>query len=263
MKQFKARASSSGKIITGSIGLTDKQAESLQSLVGKEKLTVKQEQTMNDLIHKRDNPELPKTLTSYCEQWMKSEIYSKPSMINSKYLDKGNVMEDKSIEDTSRLLDLGLVLKNEEFFEDDYFCGTPDVILADEIIDMKNSWDETTFPLFEKGIPNMDYFYQLQVYMHLTGKRKARLIYYLSNTPDNLIEREARFDCIKRGFDEMDNETYEQFYANMTYDNVPDKLRIKVYNIEYDENIIEELQKRVDLCRTYISELSRNIAYCD
>ena len=30
-----------------------------------------------------------------------------------------------------------------------------------------------SFPLFETELPEKDYFYQAQVYMHLTGKKKA------------------------------------------------------------------------------------------
>lgn len=124
------------------------------------------------------------------------------------------------------------VLKNEKYFEDDYFCGTPDLILEDEILDIKNSWDCFTFPLFENEIPTKDYFYQLQVYMHLTGKRKARLVYVLLNTPEDL--------------------TWE---TQNDYSSLDKKYRIKTFSIEYDESVIEDLKQRVINIREFIKTI--------
>ena len=119
-----------------------------------------------------------------------------------------------------------------KYFEDEYFCGTPDVILEDTIVDIKSSWDCFSFPLFEDKINSKDYFYQLQVYMHLTGKRKAQLCYVLMNTPEDLT------------FDEP-----------VDYTQIDSKYRIKTFDIDYDPEIIEKLQDKVILSRQYIKEL--------
>lgn len=252
---FKIRASQGSKITTGQMGLTAKQTEELDLLTKKEKRTEKQTEKMHQLEYKRDNPELPQTLKTYCEGWLRGKIYQRNKQVFSKYFDKGNVMEDSSIEATAEYLKLGMVFKNEDFFEDDFFIGTPDVLLSDEVIDMKNPWDFSTFPLFEGSIPNMDYYWQLQIYMHLTGRKKARLIYYLSDTPDNLIEREAWSHCRKLGMDELDEEIYDAYIAKMTYDDVPPEYRIKIFEIEYSEKDIAFLKERVMHCRTYIKTL--------
>ena len=113
-----------------------------------------------------------------------------------------------------------------------FFCGTPDLILEDEVLDIKNSWDCFTFPLFENEIPTKDYFYQLQVYMHLTGKRKARLVYVLLNTPEDL--------------------TWEK---QNDYSSLDKKYRIKTFSIEYDESVIEDLKQRVINIREFIKTI--------
>jgi len=141
MKQFKLRASAAGTLIPNGKG-------SLISVGGK----------------------------TYLKEWVISQIYGVEKQIKSKYIDKGVMMEDQAIDLAVKMLNIEFALKNESRFEDDFFTGEPDMILNDMIIDIKNSWDCFTFPLFETEIPNSDYFYQLQVYMHLTGKRKAKLV---------------------------------------------------------------------------------------
>jgi hypothetical protein len=175
---------------------------------------------------------LSKTTKSYIQEWLAGEIYGVRKQIKSKYLDKGNRMEQDAIDYAADALGWLFAAKNDEYFEDEYFCGTPDVISDDTIIDIKCSWDCFTFPLFEEDVPNKDYFYQLQVYMHLTGKRKAQLCYVLMNTPEDLT------------FDEPIN-----------YTEIDSKYRIKTFDIEYDPEIIEKLQEKVILSRQYIKEL--------
>ena len=175
---------------------------------------------------------LSKTTKSYVQEWLASEIYGVRKQIKSKYLDKGNAVEDAAIDYASAELGWLFAIKNEEYFEDEYFCGTPDVMLEDKIIDIKSSWDCFTFPLFDEEIPNKDYFYQLQVYMHLTGKRKAQLCYVLMNTPEDIAYGETE-----------------------DYTDIDSKYRIKTFDIDYDIEVIEMLQEKVLISREYIKEI--------
>jgi hypothetical protein len=135
MKKFKIRASGSGKIMTGSKEITEKQLETLSQLQAKEKRTDKQEIALNELIYKRDNPELGETVKGYCKDWVKTQLYNSHTEIKSKYLDKGNIMEDESIDFIADQLGYGFLMKNEDHFNDDYMQGTPDVILKSLVID--------------------------------------------------------------------------------------------------------------------------------
>jgi hypothetical protein len=168
----------------------------------------------------------------YLQEWVKSQIYGVQKQIKSKYLEKGSVMEAEAIDKAIQWAGLDFVLKNEQHYEDDYFTGTPDIIGSDYVVDTKCSWDCFTFPLFDTEIPTKDYYFQLQIYMHLTGKKKAKLIYMLLNTPEYL--------------------TWE---VPADYDAIDPKFRHKVFEIEYSPEVIADLQQRVIAAREYINNL--------
>ena len=200
MKEFLARASSAGKLMTAP---------------------------------RNKSEVLSETTKSYIKEWLIEQIYGFRKEIKSKYIDKGNKLEDTAIDKAIEWLDLDFVMKNEESFEDEYFTGTPDIITNDEIIDIKCSFSPFTFPLLEDVIPTKDYEIQVQIYMHLTGKKKARVVYVLLNTPEEL--------------------TWEDKHD---YSNMDKKYRIKDFVVEYDAEIIATLQEKVKEARKYIETIN-------
>ena len=197
---------------------------------------------------------LGKTGETYCKKWLKEQLYSRHKEFTSKYTDKGLIVEDNSLDYIAKVLDYGMLIKNEKFFEDDYFTGTPDIILKDHLIDVKNSWDCFTFPLFETE-PAREYYLQGQIYMHLTGIKRYKLIYVLSDTPESIILKDAYWYCKNNGYDELDEDIYNQFVAKMTYPNIVDGLKYKVFEFGYDESEIVKLRERVLECRKITSGL--------
>ena len=175
---------------------------------------------------------LSETTKSFVQDWAKEQIYGVKNEIKSKYLDKGLMLEDTAIDKAIEWLDLPFTIKNEKFFEDDFFTGTPDLIVDGVVYDIKCSWSCFSFPLFENEIPTKDYEYQVNVYMYLTGLKKASVVYVLLNTPEEL--------------------TYEEKH---NYDNIDKKYRIKKFDFEYNEEIINKLKEKVLLCRNYIENL--------
>lgn len=212
-----------------------------------------------------------KTGETYCKAWLKEYLYKRRTDIKSKYIEKGNTSEEDAFTLLTLQLNLGMVYKNLQFFEDDYMCGTPDLIIGDVVYDNKCSWSLDTFPMFESEIPNNDYELQLQVYMHLTGTHKAVLAYTLIDTPKELIEREIKWltspDDIYRKvmnmvytklyFDELKTE----FFASSELDcfvEIPEANRIKTFDIAYNEEVIKKLQTRVTEARNYLNSLITN-----
>jgi hypothetical protein len=198
---------------------------------------------------------LGKTGENYCENWVKEQLYKRRKEFGNKYTEKGLIMEDTSIDFVADELGYGFLAKNEKFLENDFFTGTPDIILNDHVIDVKNSWDCFTFPLFDKELPNKDYFYQAQVYLALTGLSKYKVIYTLTDTPMHLIEKEAYFYCKNNGYDELEPEILDEFIEKMTYSDIPNSLKIKVFEIEKCEETIDKLKNRVIECRNYIKSI--------
>jgi len=197
MQKFKIRASASGQIMTNA-------------------------RAKKDLFSK--------TTLTFVEDWLKESIYGHRKEFSSKQTEKGIRLEDEAIDSAISWLDLPFVLKNEDSFEDKYFTGTPDLILEDEVLDIKCSWDCFTFPLFENEIPTKDYIFQLQVYMELTGKKKARLVYVLLNTPQEI----------------------NPYGFNADYSTIDTKYRIKTFDLEYDATVISDLKERVEQIREYL-----------
>jgi len=226
MKEFKIRCSAIGQIMTNSRSKSEK---------------------------------LSKTTQSYLQNWLKEQLYNRTKYFTSKYTDKGNIMEDNSLDFIAEQLGYGMLLKNEDYFSNDFMTGTPDVILKDHIIDVKNSWDNFTFPLFEKEIPNKDYFYQAQGYMKLTGLDSFKLIYVLSDTPINLIEAEARKYCYANGYEPNDEDVLNDFIKRMTYKDIDANYKIKVFEIKRCEDTIKAIEERVVECRDYINELKAEL----
>lgn len=195
---------------------------------------------------------------TYLDKWLLDQIYQRKKAVESKYLEKGIIVEDQSIEFASERLKLGMVFKNEESKETEYITGTADLVLPNEVIDIKNSWDYTTFPLFETKIP-LIYWWQLQCYMYLYEKPKARLVYTLTDTPVHLIDDEIRRQGWKQGFIDPPEEFQREIERNMVYTDIPDSLKIKVFELERDETAINNLIERVKLAREYIDTKLKSI----
>lgn len=264
------------------IGLTDKQQEAMDNLeieanVGRlspskqkklddfrlkaatyKERTPTQEKKYKELLHKQANPEIPASLKSYCKKWVKEEVYGKKhrSPSDNKYTEKGTVQEDAGIELLEEVMGYFLLEKNEKKFSNGWCEGTPDVLPDDEeVVDIKCSWDENTFPLFEDEIPTMDYWWQLQCYMWLTGRKRATLAYCLVDTPDNIIAAEARKTAFQLGHEEVDEDLFNEVHAALTFSNAPEHLRVKTFEFERDEEAVRVIKERVDVCRDYIKNV--------
>jgi hypothetical protein len=215
MKQFKIRASASGKLLTAG-GKTSK-------------------------------AETPKT---FVKEWFISELTGKRKSIESKYLRRGIEVEDLAIERIGKKLGIELK-KNKKSFEDDFFTGTPDVIIEDTIIDAKSSWDCFTFPYFME-FPPILYVAQLQVYMEMTGVKKAKLVYCLENGTEEQINKLAWQKAHEVGVDEPTIEHWNQAEKDLNYDHLYDDLRIKIFELDYDSIMVQNLKDGVEFLREYI-----------
>jgi len=216
MKQFKCRASKGGILLT------------------------------ND----RSGKAMGETAKSYCKEWLISEITGKEKEIKSKYLSRGNAMEDPAIFRAGKHYGVELQ-KNEIQLENDYFTGTYDAKTIDRVIDTKVPFDCFTFPFFVVNF-DMNYYAQLQIYMNLTGLKKASLCYCLENGSEEQIEKLSWQIAKDLGKDEPDMTEWDLAEKELSYDHLPDNLRIKVFEFEYDEAFIEQAKARVLEARNYI-----------
>lgn len=199
----------------------------------------------------RAGTDIGETVKTYLSNWYKSKLYNRDKTFTSKHTSKGTHAEDQSLDLLSSKF--GLLIKNTENLKNDHFTGTPDVITSEYVLDVKTSWDCFTFPLFDSE-PNKMYVDQLQVYMDLAGKDKAYLCYCLIDTPEHIIESEARKVQWDRGLDDLEMDLYDEVKALHTYSDITDEqLRVKVFEIKRDQDRIDAIKARVILCREYIA----------
>ena len=106
--------------------------------------------------------------------------------IKSKYLDKGVLNESGAIELINRVYHTNFQ-KNEARLHNDRITGECDLLGFSEVADVKCSWDRFTF---EESRLSDDYEWQLRGYMELYDRPLARVIYCLTDAPDNMILKE-------------------------------------------------------------------------
>jgi hypothetical protein len=198
---------------------------------------------------------LSQTAKTYIEEQVLRAKYGVIKTFSSRYTDKGNLVEDEAIEMASNALEMGFLYKNHEHFENEWLTGTPDVNTNDILLDVKSSWDATTFPFFATEIPTKDYYYQLQGYMELTGKTEALLVYCLVNTPIQMVEDEIRRAHWAAQLLEEDYDLRDEVLKRHNFDHIPLNRRVKVFKVEKDEQVVNEIKERVELCREYYETL--------
>lgn len=262
MKDFKIRCSAISKIMSGSIGLTDIQSAKLNELslrrAGNGKpLTDNMNIELDKLIYKRDNPELPEGAKTYCKIWLKSSLFNRKPEWKAIVVDKGLCCEEDGIKFISDMFSYSDFYKNDEFFENEFMEGSPDILHDGIVRDIKLSWDLFTFPMFDDEIPNDDYWWQLQGYMILTGLKKASLDYVLIDTPMPLVLLDLKKLYYQSGgvAEDWTPERYEYHYPNYRFDDIPKVQRLKSFQFDYENGVEDKIKERVLLCRKYIQTL--------
>jgi len=261
MKQFKIRCSALSKIMAGETGLTDVQIAKVNELSlrrnGQGKpLTENMNNELDKLLWKEQNPQLPTGAQTYCKQWLKAELYHRNIDFKNSVIEKGLMVEMEGIDLISDIIGEQYE-KNDEYFENEFMQGAPDILTNKIVRDVKSSWDLFTFPMFETEIPNDDYDWQLQGYMILTGVDKASLDYVLINTPKSLVALDLKKLYYQSGgtAENWTPENYELLNANYTFDDIPKEKRLKSFAVDLDTSLEKKIQERVLLCREYINTL--------
>ena len=202
---------------------------------------------------------LSQTTKTYLQELAVEEIYGIRKEFSSRYTDKGNEVEELSIALCNDVLNLGFIYKNEEHYSNDWISGTPDVNTDEILLDVKSSWDVTTFPFFDTELTNKMYFYQLQGYLWLTNKTEALLCYCLIDTPLQIVEDEIRREHWKASLIEESLDLRAFVQSKHTFGHIPKEKRLKVFKIAKDDAIIENIKTRIEECREYYDILINNL----
>jgi hypothetical protein len=235
-KLFKIRASATHKIM-GAIGLTATQEKKRAELVfrkeTKDNLTEKMQADLDALQYTFKNPQLPQTAKTYLEEWYAND----DEEIYSKYMAKGNDVENELIDFMADMLGLGLADKNKVSMSDEFFTGSCDVETTDTIIDVKAPWNKKTLQRAAVSKIDEGYDSQIKVYCHLWQKEKGVLFYGLMDTPDSVN------------------------YGNeVVYSELPDSQRWVAFEVKADPKFIDSVIERVKMCREYLAQYELEVS---
>lgn len=194
--------------------------------------------------------------------------YGRQSDISNRYTEKGMMVEEDSITLYTRVKKK-LFIKNEQHLSNAFIKGTPDLFIgssldtAEEIIDIKSSWDIFSFFRIHTQSLNKHYYWQMQGYMALTGATKATIAYCLVNTPTITINDEKRRLFYKMNIATEENELYKEaciaLEKAMTYDDIPIKERVIELSVERSDADIEQIYQRVEKGRAYLYDLENKL----
>lgn len=213
---------------------------------------------MTDPRNKSDG--LGETCKAHLMECYVSKKYGREKDITNQYIEKGLVAEEDSL-DLYSVVKGQVFVNNTETFRNDYFVGTPDIVLPKQVIDIKTSWDIFTFFNQLAKPLNKDYFWQLQAYMDLLGAHEAKLVYCLVNTPLKLVEDQKRkllytMAVIDPDADQAYLDACQMVDKNSTFDDIPQTDRYIEFTIQRDWDAIDKAHTRVRECREFLNQLN-------
>lgn len=198
---------------------------------------------------------LSETTKTYLKEIWIAEVYGREKIITSKQMEKGIICETDSIELVEKVTGKKY-FKNQKTYENEFIIGTPDIDTNsdDFIIDIKTSWDIWTFSNVDEKYARKMYLPQILGYMALREKRKGKISFCLVNLPEHLIYDEFRKMVYQGAV--PDNEEGEAIVRKMyTYDDIPDKDKVKIFDFEFDDEMHEKLIERIKTARFYMNSL--------
>ena len=182
----------------------------------------------------RGKNEMGQTAKSYIKQIAKENFYGYRSEINNKYIQKGLMQEQDSIDLLNTVRFEGYI-KNTVRMVDELMTGECDIITNDSIIDIKTSWSLDTFPVMAEDGYDTIYEWQLRAYMRLYDRPKAELIYCMVTTSNELLNEWENLDIHR-------------------VDHIAPEKRITVLSFDRDEAKEQEMVERLELCTEYYNE---------
>lgn len=176
---------------------------------------------------------------TYITKLAKEFVYGYEEIISSKYMDKGILLEDASIDLYNRVMFTNHV-KNTERKTNEWITGECDIYTESKIIDIKTSWSLATFPCVSTDGISDDYEWQLRAYMMLWNVDMAEIAYCMVSTPDELIK-------------------YEQEELHYV-DNIDEALRITITPYKRDLALEDKIKVKCEAAQNYFNEILELIA---
>lgn len=176
---------------------------------------------------------------TYVKKLAREFVYNFEEDISSKYMDKGIIVEDSSIELYNSVFFTDYK-KNTERKTNDWVTGECDIYTGKKIIDIKSCWSLATFPCVSEDGIDKGYEWQGRAYMMLWDCDEFENAYCMVNTPEELLR-------------------YEQ--EDLHYvDNIDESLRVTITPYKRDLELEEKIKVKCEAAQQYFNEVLEQIA---
>ena len=285
-KNWKARASGVGNILTQQVSITEKQLHRIEILaVEKEtgknfngnnvKWTEKKSEELDKLIYLKNKPDsLPDGALTYLDGVFRHIFWGRRRSLKGSAIEKGTKVEVDSLALISKL-DGAFYAENKKQYANDYLTGEPDNAQFN-IKEIKSSFDLESF---EKASLTNIYRWQAIAYCWLCNKKNSELIYCLVNNPINQLNKAIHWAKEKYPEQDVDInskfiEEAQQIERNMIFDiekwnkefpsydwynkvfdfSIPKPLRVNRFKIDANKEHYDFIKSRVKMARKYLME---------
>lgn len=179
----------------------------------------------------------------------------------NKYTNKGNVQELKAILELSKFTGL-LMEKNEATIYNEYFVGTPDIILPDLkiIFDTKCCYDWITLlDNVQDGLPEENKR-QIDGYLDILGWDTGYVAKILLDHPQEDIDREKYRLFTSGNYISEESPDFLRKWAEkekqFRFETAPLSERILLFEVKKDEEYLEKARQKVIKSRIFMQEFS-------
>lgn len=233
---FRFRCSSLGLIMTDAQSIDDRLVTSeIAEIQRRTKRTDEEKATLQAL----KDLSLSAGAKTYIEDIAKEYLYGFHEVVTGKYMDKGLIVEDESIELYNSVFFTNYK-KNTERKTDEFITGECDIIEPGKKgIDIKSSWSLATFPATAAAGHDKLYEWQCRGYMRLWDVPEWDVAYCMVNTPDELIKFEQE----------------ELHYV----DHIDEALRVTVVRYQRDLQLEAKIVAKVTAAREYLERIVSEI----
>ena len=180
--------------------------------------------------------------------------------ISGKPLEKGIANEDQALDMLCDNKGWKNIDRKKERMFNEYITGEPDLMCKENQIlaDVKNSFTPKSFPWLvdtsDLKKHNKNYWYQMQGYMWLSGIKKCSLAYCLTDFPEYMIADEIQRICYRemalpknrnQEMSVIEERVEDQVKKKWTYSQFPKDKKIKIFEVDFDPEGIEEVKNRI------------------
>lgn len=192
--------------------------------------------------------------------------YGRKKDITTKQMDKGIICEENAITMYSRA-EKKLYIKNTQRLENEFFTGHPDIgdhadiMQAQEVNDIKCSWEMDSFT--PKLLEDVDKAYeaQLNVYFDLTGATHGAIVYCLVSAPEAMVIDEQRKLLYKMNVISDESPEFVEAAAElshlMVFEDIDYRERIIKKTVTRNDELIEKMKAKVPLLRNWLAEFEQ------